>query len=58
MEIEIPPLPTLRVQGMGGYHSNAINAGNHSLFEEVPSLGIATDVMPVASNADSPEPNI
>jgi hypothetical protein len=58
-KIEIPPLPTLKAQGMGGHHSNEINAGNHKLFEEVPSLGIPADVvMAVASNPDSPEPNI
>lgn len=55
---QIPNLPTTIVQGMGGYHSNAINVDTHNLFEEVPSLGIAGDmVMALAQVEPEPMPN-
>jgi len=44
-DIEIPPLPVTRVQGFGGYHAAEINQESHNAFEEIPSLGIAGDVV-------------
>ncbi|CAG9772095.1 unnamed protein product [Ceutorhynchus assimilis] len=41
---EVPNLPTTVVQNFGGYHAQEVNADNHCLFEEVPSLGIAGDM--------------
>lgn len=53
-----PDLPVTVVQNMGGYHAAAINAETHNLFEEVPSLGIAGDVvMALAAAGDNPRPN-
>lgn len=53
-EIEIPNLPTTINQNFGGYHALAVTE-QHSLFEEVPSLGIAADaVMAVASADENP----
>jgi hypothetical protein len=56
--LEIPPLPTTVNQGLGGYHSAAITAETHNAYEEIPSLGIASDMlMAAASNHEDPEPN-
>lgn len=56
--IEVPDLQTTRAQGMGGYHTAAIDVQNHNLFEEVPSVGIAADiVMSLCQEADEPVPN-
>lgn len=52
---QVPNLPTNIVQGFGGYHANAIHVDNHNFFEEVPSLGIAGDVV-MALAAPDPEP--
>jgi hypothetical protein len=55
---QVPSLPTTVVQGFGGYHANAIDVNTHNLFEEVPSLGIAGDmVMTLASPDNEPVPN-
>lgn len=52
-ELELPALPTFQAEGKGGYHAIAINQDSHNLFEEVPSLGVAGDiVMSLAANAD------
>lgn len=57
-ELDIPALPTSRVQGHGGYHAPAITEDNHNLFEEIPSLGIAGDVvMALCEEAAEPMPN-
>lgn len=56
--LEIPPLPTTVVQNFGGYHSNRIDENTHNLFEEMPSLGIAGDmVMALASHEAEQVPN-
>lgn len=55
-EIDLPVLPIARAQNFGGYPAAAIAEGNHNLFEEIPSLGIAADaVMSVATNEDNPQ---
>lgn len=55
---QVPELPTTVVQGLGGYHANAVNADTHNLFEEVPSLGIAGDmIMALAAAEIEPTPN-
>lgn len=55
---QVPDLPIIMVQGFGGYHANVINTDTHNLFEEVPSLGIAGDmVMALAAAALEPVPN-
>jgi hypothetical protein len=57
-DLQIPQLPTARAQGMGGYHAPEIQEGTHCLFEEVPSLRIAADmVMSLTQDAQEPEPN-
>jgi hypothetical protein len=57
-ELEVPTLPVSQAQRYGGYHAPTIDRESHNLFEEIPSLGIAGDmVMAVASAADEPEPN-
>lgn len=53
---QVPDLPTTVVQGFGGYHANTINADNHNLFETIPSLGIAGDMV-MALAAPEPIPN-
>lgn len=56
--LEIPPLPTTVVQNFGGYHAATVDEDTHNLFEEVPSLGIAGDmVMALASDEAEPTPN-
>ena len=44
-ELNAPPLPVTRVQGHGGYHAAVIDMNTHNLFEEIPSLGIAGDMV-------------
>lgn len=56
--LNIPVLPTSVVQGMGGYHANEITENNHNLFEEIPCLGVAGDmIMSLCQEADEPMPN-
>lgn len=56
--LDIPPLPTTVVGGFGGYHNTHISLQTHSLFEEVPSLGISADVvMASTQEVDEPVPN-
>lgn len=57
-QLNIPPLPTSTAQNFGGYHSANITADNHNLFEEIPSLGIAGDmVMALAAEGEEPAVN-
>jgi len=43
---------------MGGYHSPEITEETHNLFDEVPSLGIAGDmVMALCQDGIEPTPN-
>jgi hypothetical protein len=52
---QVPALPTTVVQGFGGYPANAIDLNTHNLFEEVPSMDIAGDmVMALASPDNGP----
>lgn len=44
-ELSVPPLPVTVIDNLGGYHAAEINVDNHTLFEEVPSLGIIADVI-------------
>lgn len=45
-------------QGLGGYHSPNITVDSHNLFEEVPSLGVAADiVMALTMDDNNPIPN-
>jgi hypothetical protein len=56
--LEVPPLPVAVSQGFGGYHAPEINVDTHNMFEEIPSLGIAGDmVMALASLEAEPVPN-
>jgi hypothetical protein len=56
-ELNIPDLPIQRAGGLEGYHAPEVNAENHNLFEEVPSLGIAADMV-MALASPQPQPNI
>ncbi|CAH0562740.1 unnamed protein product [Brassicogethes aeneus] len=54
----VPPLPVAVAQHFGGYHSAVLDIDTHNFFEEIPSLGIARDVlMAVASQDAEPLPN-
>lgn len=44
-ELNTPTLPISVAQNLGGYHASDINVNNHNLFEEIPSLGIAIDIV-------------
>ncbi|XP_026466111.1 uncharacterized protein LOC113369758 [Ctenocephalides felis] len=50
--LQVPALPITVVQGHGGYHANAVNEETHNLFEEVPSLAIAGDMVMALPAAD------
>lgn len=52
-----PDLPIATAEGFGGYHSAEVNEDTHNLFEEIPSLGIAGDLLMAASTTDEPERN-
>lgn len=55
--LNVPTLPVTVARNKTGYHSVAVDEHTHSLYEEVPSLGIAGDVlMAIASAADNPRP--
>lgn len=57
-ELNVPELPIVKAQGMGGYHAAEVNCETHNLFEEVPSLGVASDVvMALCQNSPTPKPN-
>lgn len=57
-KLEIPPLPITVVQNFGGYRAAEVNVDTHNMFEEIPSLGIAGDmVMALASEAIEPKPD-
>ena len=53
-DLQIPQLPIALAQGMGGYHAPAVQ-DTHTLFEEVPSLGIAADMV-MSLCQEAPEP--
>lgn len=55
--LNVPNLPITVVQGFGGYHAAAITQASHNLFEEIPSLGIAADVV-MASTSPLEQPEI
>lgn len=54
-ELSVPALPVATARNFGGYHANSINAETHTLFEEIPSLGIAGDMV-MALCSPLPEP--
>lgn len=55
--LNIPNLPTTVIGNKSGYHADAVTEENHCLFEEVPSLGVAGDVlMTIATIIDEPVP--
>jgi hypothetical protein len=56
-ELEVPPFPETVAQGFGGYHAAEVNEDTHNMFREVPSLGIAGDMVMAASAAGN-EPAI
>jgi hypothetical protein len=56
-ELNIPDLPVHRAGGFGGYHAPEVNADTHNLFEEIPSLGVAADMV-MALASPQPEPNV
>lgn len=52
-------LPVIAAQNRSGYHSSTIDASNHNLYEEMPSLGICGDIlMAIASDEPAPVPTI
>lgn len=56
--LNTPALPIATAQGFGGYHSAEVTQYNHNVFEEIPSLGIAGDLLMAASTAaGEPERN-
>ena len=56
--LHIPDFPVTNVQGRGGYHAGVVNQNTYQLFEEVPSLGIAGDIlMAVAQAGEEHNPN-
>jgi hypothetical protein len=52
-ELNVPDLPIHRAGGFGGYHAPEITADTHNLFEEIPSLGVAADMVTALA---SPQP--
>lgn len=55
--LNVPSLPVTAVGGKGGYHSAAVTEQTPCLFEGLPSLGVAGDMlMAVATAAEEPTP--
>lgn len=55
--LNVPDLPVSVARNKTGYHSEAVTEFTHCLYEEVPSLGIAGDLlMAIAGGADEPIP--
>jgi len=50
-KIKVPNLPVTVVLGFEGYHANVVNEDN--LFEEIPSLGTAGDLVMAVMNHPS-----
>lgn len=56
--LQTPNLPIAEAGGFGGYHHGEVNEDTHILFEEIPSLGVAGDMLMAASrNNDEPVKN-
>lgn len=56
--LQVPDLPVTVVGGFGGYHSASIDVSTHNAFEEIPSLGVAGDMLMAAATAsDEPVPD-
>lgn len=55
--LALPDLPTHVIGGMGGYHAGIINRDNHTLIQEVPTMGSAGDVLMALSDADGTKVN-
>jgi hypothetical protein len=54
-ELEVPALPIAVAGGFGGYPAAEINLESHTLFEELPSLGMMGDaIMTIASAEENP----
>lgn len=56
--MNLPCLPVATIGRYGGYHAPEINDTNHNLFEEVPSLGVAGDMlMSLCFNGEQIDPH-
>lgn len=56
-EINIPTLPTVIIQGLGGYLHAEVSEETHTDIEEIPTLGTAADVvMALTSANEEPAP--
>lgn len=53
-------LPTATVANLTGYHhDHVINENDHTLYEEIPTLGVCGDIiMAMTTQAQNPNPNI
>lgn len=52
-------MPRTVIGNKSGYHAHAVTEENHCLFEEVPSLRVAGDVlMTIATIIDEPVPAV
>lgn len=55
--LDVPTHPTTVAGGKAGCHAAAVTEDSHCLFEKVPSLGVAGDMlMAVATDAHEPAP--
>lgn len=55
--LNVPALPTAVVGNKGGYHADKVDVDTHCLFEEVPSFGVAGDLlMAIATIVEEPRP--
>lgn len=55
--LNVPDLPTTVIGNKSGYHADAVTEETHCLFEEVPSLGVAGDMlMAIVSTTDETVP--
>lgn len=48
--LKVPDLPTAVAEGLGGYHSVEVTTTTHNLYEEVPCLGVAGDMVMLLSS--------
>ena len=54
--LNVPDLPIAAAQGLGGYHNVTIDVGTHTLYEEVPCLGVAGDMVMILNSATAEPP--
>lgn len=55
--LSVPDLPVTKIDGFGGYHDKIITSTNHTLIQEVPTMGTAGDILMALASDDGTDVN-